>query len=491
MKKMNDKKHFKTIFLVLVIVLAVGSVIPLLGLSYYDHPSADDYSYTNLTYHAWLSTKSIPAVLAAAVKTSAQFWANWQGLYSSAFLLALQPGIFGEKYYKLTGALMFLILYGSNLYFAWYWIRRKMKGTRLEALAFGCVGSLLMIQFMPSVVEGLYWFNGAMNYEFFYGVLLILICWMDRQKDVEGRLKNILFLLLLCITGLVLEGGNHVTAFLGLLTAAGFVTAGMRVKELARYKRLVVVLVVMVAGFLFNVTSPGTKERASRFSDTYNAAETIWYAIKNGIAYLNTWGTLFVLLSILLMLPFILRIVKHYSDTSGFRFPYPLLVLLFSVGWICAMLCPSLYAMGNLGAGRLTNIVYYWFVILVFLNAFYLSGWFITHISWKDEKDAQSVPWNYAPFMAMILVVLIIQLTNNSNGKNAYIELTDGSAAQYSEEAYARYDVLLHSAGQDVTLNSFSVCPPLLYFDDITADKKDWRNKAIKKYYDLKSVVKQ
>lgn len=155
------------------------------------------------------------------------------------------------------------------------------------------------------------------------------------------------------------------------------------------------------------------------------------------------------------------------------------------------MLCPPLYAMGNLGAGRLTNVIYDCFVILAFLNTFYISGWFVTHIGWKNEKDAQTVVWKAAPFMAVIVVILILQLTNNSNGKTAYIELTDGSAAQYSQEAYARYDVLIQSKGQDVVLNSFSVSPSLLYFDDITQDKKDWRNKALKKYYDLKSVVKQ
>jgi hypothetical protein len=491
MEKKNYKKYLTTAFLVFVIAASIASMIPLLGLSYYDHPSADDYSYTKLTCHIWQSTRSIPAVIAAAVKTSADYWTTWQGLYSSAFILALQPGIFGEKYYKITGALMFFIMYGSNLYFAWYWIRRKMKGSRLEAIAIGCIATLLMIQFMPSVVEGLYWFNGAMNYEFFYGVLLFLICWMDRLRDVNSRVKNILFLILLCLTGSVLEGGNQVMAFLGLLITAAFVTFGFRVNEFARYKKLTIVLVVMVAGFIFNVTSPGTKERAGRFSDTYNVVETIWYAIKNGIGYLNGWVTLFVVLSIVLMLPFILGIVKHYSDESGFRFPCPLLVSFFSIGVICTMLCPPLYAMGNLGAGRLTNVVYECFVILAFLNTFYISGWFVTHITWKDEQDAQSVVWKSAPFMAVIVVILILQITNNSSGKTAYMELIDGSAAQYSQEAYARYDVLIHAKGQDVTLNSFSVCPSLLYFDDITDKKKNWKNKAVKEYYDLKSVVKQ
>ena len=45
---MKQNKH-QTYFLWTVIFLIILSIIPLLMLSFYDHPSADDYSYACLT----------------------------------------------------------------------------------------------------------------------------------------------------------------------------------------------------------------------------------------------------------------------------------------------------------------------------------------------------------------------------------------------------------------------------------------------------------
>ena len=45
------------------------------------------------------------------------FYETWQGTYSSAFLMSLQPGIFGERYYSLTPVILvlwsFLCLWGT------------------------------------------------------------------------------------------------------------------------------------------------------------------------------------------------------------------------------------------------------------------------------------------------------------------------------------------------------------------------------------------
>lgn len=99
------------------IILAALSIVPLLWISFYDHPSADDYDYAFRTYAAWKSGRSLGLVLKEAVLTSAEFWHKWQGLYTSAFLLALEPAIFGEQYYCITGFLTIGTLVCANLLF--------------------------------------------------------------------------------------------------------------------------------------------------------------------------------------------------------------------------------------------------------------------------------------------------------------------------------------------------------------------------------------
>lgn len=54
-------------------------------------------------------------------------------------------------------------------------LHRKLGMGRLEAAAFDFMMSALMLQWIPSAVQGIYWYNGAVNYTFFFCVLLLLV----------------------------------------------------------------------------------------------------------------------------------------------------------------------------------------------------------------------------------------------------------------------------------------------------------------------------
>ena len=176
MEDMRDrKKIISAAGAVVLIVISVITVIPLLKLGVYDHPCADDFGYSIQTYQVWQETHSVGELIKTAWSTSIRFWHTWQGLYISAFVLALQPAIFGEAYYALTVWLTVGTIYGANLIFAEYVLHYKLKGSALGAMALAFTMSMVMVQWIPSAVQGLYWYNGAMNYTFFYGIFLLLI----------------------------------------------------------------------------------------------------------------------------------------------------------------------------------------------------------------------------------------------------------------------------------------------------------------------------
>ena len=80
------KKQHEKMILWSIIVISVLSVVPLLHLSMYNHPSGDDYWYASENYHAWRDTHSLWEVCRAAFATSAEFYQTWQGLYASAVI---------------------------------------------------------------------------------------------------------------------------------------------------------------------------------------------------------------------------------------------------------------------------------------------------------------------------------------------------------------------------------------------------------------------
>lgn len=144
---------------VLAVVL-VASLVPLLAIAQYSHPSADDYPYALATHAAWQETGSIWAVLRAAAHTVVQRYQTWQGSFSAIFLFALQPAIFGEGLYGL--GTVFLLGAAMAAVAAAVAALHRVTGAPLSTCAvLGLLYALVCIQFLPSPAQGYYWWNGA------------------------------------------------------------------------------------------------------------------------------------------------------------------------------------------------------------------------------------------------------------------------------------------------------------------------------------------
>ena len=91
---------------VLSILGYIVSLIPIYAASVYAFPQADDWSYSYHTRLAWVDTHSFLEVLKGAVTAVAEAYVNWQGTFSSIFLMSLQPGIWGERFYAAVPFIM-------------------------------------------------------------------------------------------------------------------------------------------------------------------------------------------------------------------------------------------------------------------------------------------------------------------------------------------------------------------------------------------------
>lgn len=480
---MREKKE--KIYLWGIIMVTVLAAIPLVLLSQYDHPSLDDYWYGTRTFQIWNDTHSVFEVIKAAAATSAEFYNKWQGTYVSAFIFAMQPGIFGEKYYALTGILTLGIIYGSNIIFAVYVLHHKLRAAKLEGVAFGCMVSFLMVQWIPSVLQGIYWFNGAAHYVLFYGILLLLICASLGLDGEDDNLKSAGKLVVAVLLAVILAGGNYVTAFMGILFLIGVIVWSFAVKKKKSGVCNIIVFFFMIACFIFNIASPGTRIRQNCFEDTPGIMGTIWSAVRFGVSAINQWIGIAIIVGMLLMLPFVLRIVKNIRGTTGFQFRYPLVVFVLSVGGLCAMLCPPIYAMGGTGDLRLLNIVYFSFILLVFLNEFYICGW----LTGKLAEDNYGLSNVWIVTNLILVAGMCIGCMENSASYQAFLLLKTGEAMQYSREADERYAVLIEAKGEDIILKAYTVQPWLLCSGDITEDASDWKNQYMKEYFQVNSVV--
>lgn len=145
------------------------------------------------------------------------------------------------------------------------------------------------------------------------------------------------------------------------------------------------------------------------------------------------------------------------------------------------------------GDGRLHNIVYFSFVLLMFINEFYICG----RIDAKANVQNSSGEWVktvcLSPAGALTAAVLIIGIAlgvgNVSNATIAKNSMENGEAQAYSQVMYQRYELLKNSIGQDVRFEGLYVRPQLLYFADVSTDPYVWPNTDVCAYFDLSSVA--
>ncbi len=101
----EKKDDWKWLFSVLLVVLFITWLM-LAWSGKYVYPQGDDFEYGANSHLAWVHGKGVLGAFGGACKTVADAFGSWQGTFSSIFLMALQPGIWGEQYYHLTPALL-------------------------------------------------------------------------------------------------------------------------------------------------------------------------------------------------------------------------------------------------------------------------------------------------------------------------------------------------------------------------------------------------
>mgnify|MGYP000393050954 FL=1 len=240
-------------------------LVPVFVLAVFARPSADDYIYAART-HAVMQQYGfdLPRLLKAAWDTNVYYFENWQGLYVSGFLLAWQPAIFGNAWYGVTLLCvlvpLFFCLYGACRCV----VRRLDQAQKLLPWALALLVCFSFIEGMPAPVEGLYWFNGAMNYLPYFSLAVLNagltfgLCFAPQLT----RKQRTLYCAAGVMIGFIIGGGHQVA---GLLNVLVLLLAVVLCARQRRFYHLPAFLAA-VAGLLINVTAPGTRVRATGFA---------------------------------------------------------------------------------------------------------------------------------------------------------------------------------------------------------------------------------
>lgn len=497
MKKEPDKWIFRILLAAFLI-----SMVPVWYIARYTVPGCDDYTYGVRTHGAWLATGSLLAVLKAAIETTVEYWFNWQGTYSSIFLMTLSPGILSEKWYFLTTFLMTGMLGGSIACLVHVVLKRyvgKVSGYQRGI----CTLVLLFLTFQTMVApnDGLFWYNGALHYVFMESVLFFQIAVLLSFRKAGHKSAGAGYLLLSVFLAFVLGGANLLTGLQSCILTVFLLLYSIWVlwskkKEYvsAEKKQLWVLLPLFVnlAGFGLNVMAPGNAVRETT-AEGMGAIKAVTMSFYWAASYLTEWMTPIVLAGFLLLCPVIWSFVKR-AETKFFR---PLYAAVLSFCVFAAMFTPTLYASSSDGPPRCKNIMCAALYLLVFFNLVNTFGWFA-----QNRKDSllcalqSAAEKNYLSWLAVFGVVTgcLFVLAADKNtyvGISALRSLANGEAAQYYEENAARLALYNDESLPDVTVSYLNAKPYLLFREDVGNEGSPdyWINISIVDYYQKNSLT--
>lgn len=487
-KNLLDQRYFYRIVAAVMFFMLVVAVVPLIYIGRYAHPCADDFTYGYYTHSVWADTGSLMQALKWALYQVKSIYDTWQGTFSSVFLMAITPIVWGEQCYVVTPLIMLTMILLPKFYFLHVLLVKLLGASKSIWCIISCVITFCMIENIVSPVNALFWYNGAVHYTFMHGCMLLLFGMVIRMGSSLNKGKNFLAYVAVCIFAVICGGANYSTALLGLL---GLVFI-LIVKFVTGQRRILNWISAVVYGIAFykNVTAYGNTVRQTNFMK----AEPI-DAIVNSFVQLfvnmHKWITIPIVLFMLFLIPFWWKA----AETDRFRFRLPIVVTILSIGASACMFTPSLYAMSVSGPERLLNIAQMWFYLLLFLNEGYWLGSLRKTLERKNETEwkLKLLP-NVRIYTVIILCLVFMEFVINMDGRllqystyAAYVSLRAGEAQQYHQEYMNRLEIL-NGEETVVELSAFSQKPWLLYFDDITEDSEDWRNMAVAQWYGKEEV---
>lgn len=466
----------------LCLAVLLLSLVPLLYVSRYNHPTGDDIYYGLDAHMVWEDTHSLPQTMRSALLGAAHDYQAWQGTYTAMLLMRLQPSVFSERLYFLTPFLVIGLLLGGYGYLLRQLGRYVVPMGQYELLGIWSVLMILSLQWVISPAEAFYWYNGSVYYSGFYGLTMLLFGLVCKYA-CTARKTTLAGIFLL---ELLIGGGNYLTLLWSIL-ALLLASAWQWLKRRPGRMGLTCAALFQLACFAVSAAAPGNAVRQASVT-SMPAWRAILASLRQGTFYLSIWLNGWWITGAMLLLVFMLPAIRRMS----FRFPCPFLAVGLMYGLFCTLSCPTFYAQSNAGPARALNVVYYGFILTSYIALFYLAGWVYNKRKVKEETAPLS-----SVSGGLLLLVLTLQICIGANDDTlklassvqALRDLVHGTAAAYGQEYQERIRLLETDDAPDVVLLPYQHRPLTVYVGDYGADPAQVSNQALARWYGHRSVI--
>ena len=521
---MNMKKRIlSALGFLLLAVLFVSAVAPFFFGASAAHPATDDFTFAAYTHATWEQTKSIPHVLKDALSYALRTWRDWQGTVTGVIIMTLNPAVFSLEHYGVHVVVLLALHLIAWFVFLWHMLGRRLGLPRGLRIALYAALSACSLIFLPDIVEGIYWFNGAWFYTGAQAVALITLVLCDRfAESGAGKTGTVCFAALCSALLFALGMDNYITAM--MTAAALFMMALARVwaahrtpqrgmivsftwdeqgaemenarsfggaqeKETQRRAamRTALLLLPIGAGLLLSVLAPGNSVRME--TDGAHQSGMVWMVdsiiltLEAALCYFGRFLIKTPLLALMIAFtPALCRVVDGMEEKSWRCPPVPLTLLgLYLI--LCAMIIPHMYSSGYAGSGRVINM-YHLYVLIAVPVAYVM----ILLRMKRARRAAIANEKGICAALAFSALLLCLWLGQQGN----YVKLVSDQLTGVQDAYIAQFEneyALCEAAGEadDVALPAWTVQTvtgkPTAYTDETV-----WTNESMAHYFGVKSV---
>lgn len=482
---MQTKLDRKKIITIVAIFLGAGlllSLIPIIISSFYSHPLADDFGFSEKVNHVVKNGGGLFDILSASFQQVKDTYLDWQGTYAAIFVFSLQPAAFSEHIYFLTTFVMLTALIASTLFFV-NTIFNILGYDKKIGIIISFVILLLSIHFVVDKKEAFFWWNGSSYYTLFYSFSLLFFSILIKLYYAEKIIKKVIFLIISLLLAAILGGGNYSTALLTTVILAFVIFLLIKHKKKISLC-YVMIFLILITGFVISMIAPGNSVRAATLTGE-SPVKAIIHSVFYAVVYIAKWTGLAQLAGFSVIGFFAYILTKN----SKYKFQYPFIVFVLSVLVFATQLTPPLYAMNSVGSGRQVNIYYYSYYIFMSFNIFYIIVWInqkdIVRIRTKNIQKSFSVCTLLLTIGVFLCGCLNYGL-HNITFVDTLLALKNSTPQTYSAEYLDRISQIKNG---NTTISDIKTVPDFFSPLCIEEDSDFWINKQIARYYDVDKVT--
>ncbi|MBO6242296.1 MAG: hypothetical protein J6O61_15945 [Butyrivibrio sp.] len=525
--KFNIKLNTRKLSIFFTVIYVIG-LIPMLLLGFYDFPSADDFSMALETRQYFVQNGDIFGTIIASLQKSWVVYSQYEGYFFSIILTCICPSVFGEVFYFLTP---FLVLGMLTFGVCYFFDALFLRALHLDKDLTNVVRMLTLFMMVNCLngagtrVEAFYWYSGAINYTFTFGMAFFWLGLLIRSVydvDEKTRCRKLIWA---SIWAFFMGGANYLSAlelaicsvlllFVFVMVKLGkFDIQGIDASQRKSFGYIWIPLVINLIGFSFSCFGPGN---SNRFAETtqMSPVKAVFVSLYNTFDMLFNDMTRWEVLVILVML---VPVFWKMAEGLRVKLEHPILFTLFSFLLVSSNMTPPIFATANIDAGRLKALAFMEFVFMLVLVLFYLTAvarqyFEETYVCVVVEKyndiseaivDANvsensndffySVPSIIiAGCIAILAVGSVLSIKPEPeyySCTSALYDIISGRAATYKQENAERLGILRDDSIKNAELTEYSVHPEMLFYMDVTPDSSEWINQATATYYDKESTV--